>query len=210
MSPARKTRSSAKAAAATATQINNNERNSKKSTTRGRKSRKIIKPESESEDEFSQPPTSHPHEEIEEPEHEPQIEEEVKSPNVVSPLKISTIGINNAQGSLPVAPGTPGTPGNPGPNPVPQTPTPMPPPSNPAAFETDLPPELLHQGWRKFWSRRENRPYFFNRMSGETMWEMPPLHNNQPGQGGGGGTPGGGTPPHFHNPLNDPLGKIIF
>ena len=70
----------------------------------------------------------------------------------------------------------------------------MPPPSNPAAFETDLPPELLQQGWRKFWSRRENRPYFFNRMSGDTMWEMPPIHVNN----------------HSNNmnmnPLNDPLG----
>ena len=37
-----------------------------------------------------------------------------------------------------------------------------PPPGHPQ-FEVDLPPELLQQGWRKYWSRRENRPYFFNR-----------------------------------------------
>ena len=70
---------------------------------------------------------------------------------------------------IPMAPGTPGTPGTPGAHPVPQTPNVMP-PSNHAAFETDLPPELLQQGWRKFWSRRENRPYFFNRMSGKNQF----------------------------------------
>ena len=69
-----------------------------------------------------------------------------------------------------MAPGTPGTPGTtPGAHPVPQTPSVLP-PSNHAAFETDLPPELLQQGWRKFWSRRENRPYFFNRMSGKNYF----------------------------------------
>jgi len=86
----------------------------------------------------------------------------------VTPLKIP-------QNSLPVAPGTPGTPGTPGPMPVPQTPSPAPPnslPINPN-FEVDLPHELLQQGWRKFWSRRENRPYFFNRANGETLWDMP-------------------------------------
>ena len=91
----------------------------------------------------------------------------------VSPLKIPPSGV-------PTAPGTPGTPGmTPGPNPVPQTPTTQPPPPGAAAnaFETDLPPELLQQGWRKFWSRRESRPYFFNRATGDTMWEMPPIHH---------------------------------
>lgn len=28
-------------------------------------------------------------------------------------------------------------------------------------------------GWRKFWSKRENRPYFWNKLSGESLWEMP-------------------------------------
>ena len=65
-------------------------------------------------------------------------------------------------GGLPMAPGTPGTPGTPGPMPVPQTPAGAPPPGHPQ-FEIDMPPELLQQGWRKYWSKRENRPYFFNR-----------------------------------------------
>ena len=43
-----------------------------------------------------------------------------------------------------------------------------------------MPPELLQQGWKKYWSRRENRPYFFNRANGETLWEMPEM----PGAGG--------------------------
>merc|ERR1719249_438240 len=75
-------------------------------------------------------------------------------------------------GSIPMAPGTPGTPGMPGPQPIPQTPSGAPPPTH-QQFEVDLPPELLQQGWRKYWSRRENRPYFFNRATGETLWDMP-------------------------------------
>lgn len=39
----------------------------------------------------------------------------------------------------------------------------------------DLPPELLQAGWRKFWSKRENRPYFFNKITNESLWEMPRL-----------------------------------
>jgi hypothetical protein len=43
----------------------------------------------------------------------------------------------------------------------------------------DLHPELLQAGWRHFWSRREGRPYFFNKITNESLWEMPPM----PGQG---------------------------
>ncbi|XP_025418257.1 phosphorylated CTD-interacting factor 1 isoform X2 [Sipha flava] len=42
-------------------------------------------------------------------------------------------------------------------------------------IEPDLPPEILQQGWNKFWSKRENRPYFWNRLTGESLWEFPPL-----------------------------------
>ncbi|GLH02986.1 Phosphorylated CTD-interacting factor 1 [Gryllus bimaculatus] len=42
-------------------------------------------------------------------------------------------------------------------------------------LEHDLPPELLQQGWRKFWSKREHRPYFWNKLTGESLWEMPLL-----------------------------------
>lgn len=39
----------------------------------------------------------------------------------------------------------------------------------------DLPPELLQAGWRKFWSKRESRPYFFNKLTNESLWEMPQI-----------------------------------
>lgn len=32
--------------------------------------------------------------------------------------------------------------------------------------EYELPPELVQQGWRKFWSKRESRPYFWNKATG--------------------------------------------
>lgn len=53
--------------------------------------------------------------------------------------------------------------------------------------EYDLPPELTQQGWRKFWSKRENRPYFWNKLTGESLWEMPLIK------------------PQF-DPITDPLG----
>jgi hypothetical protein len=61
----------------------------------------------------------------------------------VTPLKMPL-----AAAGLPVAPGTPGTPGvGPMPVPVPQTPTaPVANQMSAAAFEVDLPPELLQQG----------------------------------------------------------------
>ncbi|VVC46001.1 Hypothetical protein CINCED_3A025548 [Cinara cedri] len=42
-------------------------------------------------------------------------------------------------------------------------------------IEPELPIELLQQGWKKFWSKRENRPYFWNKLTGESLWEFPPL-----------------------------------
>ncbi|XP_025833905.1 phosphorylated CTD-interacting factor 1 [Agrilus planipennis] len=66
--------------------------------------------------------------------------------------------------------------------------TPQGAPANVAAFsECDLPFELVQQGWRKFWSKRENRPYFWNKLSGESLWELPLIK------------------PHF-DPITDPLG----
>ena len=102
-------------------------------------------------------------------------------PPNMAPLKmpVSGAGPGAGPGGLPIAPGTPGTPSpSPGPLPVPQTPAGAPPPGHPQ-FEVDLPPELLQQGWRKYWSRRENRPYFFNRANGETLWEMPEMPGAQ-------------------------------
>ncbi|XP_013083878.1 mRNA (2'-O-methyladenosine-N(6)-)-methyltransferase-like [Biomphalaria glabrata] len=51
----------------------------------------------------------------------------------------------------------------------------------------DLPPELLQAGWRKFWSRREGRPYYFNKITNESLWETPMLGI-------------------AHDPITDPLG----
>ncbi|KAH9507644.1 mRNA (2'-O-methyladenosine-N(6)-)-methyltransferase [Bulinus truncatus] len=51
----------------------------------------------------------------------------------------------------------------------------------------DLPPELLQAGWRKFWSRREGRPYYFNKLTNESLWETPMLGI-------------------AHDPITDPLG----
>ncbi|KAI1297205.1 hypothetical protein HDE_04734 [Halotydeus destructor] len=52
----------------------------------------------------------------------------------------------------------------------------------------DLPPELLQQGWRRFWSKREGRPYYFNKVTNESLWDTPP--------------PCG----QAYDPLSDPLG----
>ncbi|XP_063419432.1 mRNA (2'-O-methyladenosine-N(6)-)-methyltransferase-like [Mytilus trossulus] len=54
----------------------------------------------------------------------------------------------------------------------------------------DLPVELLQAGWRRFWSKREQQPYFFNKLTNESLWEMPQLKS------------GHGSP----NLLTDPLG----
>uniref|UniRef100_A0A3B5MHG6 WW domain-containing protein n=1 Tax=Xiphophorus couchianus TaxID=32473 RepID=A0A3B5MHG6_9TELE len=36
-------------------------------------------------------------------------------------------------------------------------------------------PELVQAGWSKCWSRRENRPYYFNRFTNQSLWEVPVL-----------------------------------
>ena len=37
----------------------------------------------------------------------------------------------------------------------------------------DLSQDLIVAGWRKFWSNREKRPYFFNKITNESLWETP-------------------------------------
>ncbi|BFF97351.1 mRNA (2'-O-methyladenosine-N(6)-)-methyltransferase [Drosophila madeirensis] len=67
--------------------------------------------------------------------------------------------------------------------------TPQGPPTlgpGPGGYGEELTAELVNQGWRKFWSKRENRPYYWNKVTGESLWEMP------------------GTRPF--DPLTDPLG----
>lgn len=65
-----------------------------------------------------------------------------------------------------------------------------PPSQTPSDPVHDLHPDLLHIGWRKFWSKREGRPYFFNKVTNESLWETPRL----PGTSSG------------YDPITDPLG----
>ncbi|XP_067856842.1 mRNA (2'-O-methyladenosine-N(6)-)-methyltransferase isoform X1 [Heptranchias perlo] len=49
-------------------------------------------------------------------------------------------------------------------------------PSSPKSVKPvvqDLPDELVQAGWSKCWSRRENRPYYFNKFTNQSLWEMP-------------------------------------
>ena len=39
----------------------------------------------------------------------------------------------------------------------------------------DLSPQLLEAGWRKFFSKREQRPYFFNKFTNQSLWDEPTL-----------------------------------
>ncbi|KAK1901225.1 mRNA (2'-O-methyladenosine-N(6)-)-methyltransferase [Dissostichus eleginoides] len=49
----------------------------------------------------------------------------------------------------------------------------------------ELPDELVQAGWSKCWSRRENRPYYFNRFTNQSLWEVPVLGlNAAPAEGG--------------------------
>ncbi|XP_068212202.1 mRNA (2'-O-methyladenosine-N(6)-)-methyltransferase isoform X1 [Palaemon carinicauda] len=84
-----------------------------------------------------------------------------------------------------------------GPTTSPQTPAAGPPPQVGAqVHETDLPQDMLAAGWRKFWSKREQRIYFWNRITGESLWDMPP------GQVAHGAHP----PGQQYDPISDPLG----
>nr|CAG4637646.1 EOG090X02BU [Chydorus sphaericus] len=88
------------------------------------------------------------------------------------------ISFHHQQQQLSPAPPSPGPSGSaPGPGGAPHP-----------DMEHDLPAELLQQGWRKFWSKRENRIYYWNKANGESLWEMPPLRSNQ------------------YDPVSDPLG----
>ncbi|CAD7080386.1 unnamed protein product [Hermetia illucens] len=74
-------------------------------------------------------------------------------------------------------------------SPEPMAHTPQgPPTSHGPVYGEELTTELVNQGWRKFWSKRENRPYYWNRLTGESLWEMP------------------GQQHRAFDPLTDPLG----
>ncbi|XP_028904763.1 mRNA (2'-O-methyladenosine-N(6)-)-methyltransferase [Ornithorhynchus anatinus] len=45
----------------------------------------------------------------------------------------------------------------------------------PVRLVQDLPDELVQAGWEKCWSRREARPYYFNRFTNQSLWEVPVL-----------------------------------
>nr|CAG4643775.1 EOG090X02BU [Lepidurus arcticus] len=51
----------------------------------------------------------------------------------------------------------------------------------------ELTPDLLNQGWRKCWSKRENRYYCWNQRTGESLWELPSARP-------------------MYDPVSDPLG----
>lgn len=71
--------------------------------------------------------------------------------------------------------------------PIPEPTTPTTKANAPSLSNSNVPldeAELLSQGWRRFWSKRENRPYYWNKLTGESLWEHP----------------------HLTAPANDPLG----
>ncbi|XP_059473073.1 mRNA (2'-O-methyladenosine-N(6)-)-methyltransferase isoform X2 [Neocloeon triangulifer] len=66
----------------------------------------------------------------------------------------------------------------------------VPPPGEPIL--APLTPELMNIGWRQCWSKRENRPYFWNKVTNESLWETPVLKSPHPQQ--------------RFDPVTDPLG----
>ena len=118
MGPARKTRSSARAAATAAAQFNNNDKSV--ASNKSKKKASAKKPVEESDEE----PITEPQYESDEDIPLATKHERSTGNSSITPLKMPH---KDHGSSLPVAPGTPGTPGTPGPNPVPQTPTVAPP-----------------------------------------------------------------------------------
>lgn len=47
-------------------------------------------------------------------------------------------------------------------------------------YGEDLHPDLVGQGWRKLWSKRENRPYYWNKLTNCSLWELPSLSKIDP------------------------------
>ncbi|KAM7355341.1 phosphorylated CTD-interacting factor 1 isoform 2-T2 [Cochliomyia hominivorax] len=102
---------------------------------------------------------------------------------------------------------SPSTPTKTGPSPLEHmmahTPQGGPPPMYTAGggYGEELTAELVNQGWRKFWSKRENRPYYWNKITGESLWEMPGARPFDPLTDPLGiSHPGGHIPPPMHHP----------
>lgn len=60
------------------------------------------------------------------------------------------------------------------------------------------PDELVQAGWEKCWSKRESRPYYFNRFTNQSLWEMPLLGQHDvivsSWEAAGGGREASGSP----------------
>lgn len=93
-------------------------------------------------------------------------------PPLTMTVKLPPSGLDpNLSPENPVTPGSAGIP-------TPQTPMGQPAymsPSQSPGDETGLSQELIAAGWRRCWSRRENRPYFFNKNTNTSLWETPQL-----------------------------------
>jgi phosphorylated CTD-interacting factor 1 len=50
----------------------------------------------------------------------------------------------------------------------------------PPEYGEELNPDLVMKGWKKFWSKRENRPYYWNKTTNESLWETPQLNKFDP------------------------------
>ena len=91
--------------------------------------------------------------------------------SIARPAQGNTVPLGSPTVSTPILssppPGMSSPPGV-GVNPIPSF-------GNPNDPVHDLPMELLQAGWRKFWSKREGRPYLFNKITNQSLWEMPPL-----------------------------------
>uniref|UniRef100_A0A1B0DCL7 Uncharacterized protein n=1 Tax=Phlebotomus papatasi TaxID=29031 RepID=A0A1B0DCL7_PHLPP len=93
-------------------------------------------------------------------------------------------------GTLTSPPATPTKPSLTSPPPEAVAHTPQGAPLASPVYTEELHPDLIAQGWRKFWSKRENRPYFWNKATNESLWEPPPFPR-----------------PHgTFDPVTDPLG----
>uniref|UniRef100_A0A1I8N1N8 WW domain-containing protein n=1 Tax=Musca domestica TaxID=7370 RepID=A0A1I8N1N8_MUSDO len=137
----------------------------------------------------------------------------------VNTNNITGVGNSNIMTSLitgansPAGPScsSPSTPIKSGPNPMEQimahTPQGGPPPMYTAGggYGEELTAELVVQGWRKFWSKRENRPYYWNKITGESLWEMPGARPFDPLTDPLGISHGGQMPPHPHGHMQQQL-----
>ncbi|XP_065360559.1 mRNA (2'-O-methyladenosine-N(6)-)-methyltransferase isoform X1 [Calliphora vicina] len=128
-------------------------------------------------------------------------------PNAPGSTNIMTSLITGANSPAGPTCSSPSTPTKSGPSPMEHmmahTPQGGPPPmyTSGGGYGEELTAELVNQGWRKFWSKRENRPYYWNKITGESLWEMPGARPFDPLTDPLGiSHPGGHIPPPMHHP----------